>query len=97
MFSIYRTTTYGFNYAQTSPGSSEEEYLQFVAACKAQSLYHRDVGITADDCIVTLSTCDYALDAKKGRLVLQAKMVKQGERPEEHAEEPMEEEESAEE
>ena len=96
VFSIYRTTTYGFNYAQTSPGPSEEEYLQFVAACKAQSLYHRDVEITADDSIVTLSTCDYALDAKKGRLVLQAKMVKQGE-TEETTEETTEEEDTAEE
>lgn len=97
VFAVYQTTTYGFSYYQTMLGSSEDEYLRFVNACKAQSKYHRDVEITADDCIVTLSTCDYALDVDSGRLVLQAKMVKQGEEPqEETAEEETSEEEETE-
>ena len=33
--------------------------------------------MTASDQIVTLSTCDYALDPEAGRLVVHAKLVKE--------------------
>ena len=41
-----------------------------------KSLYKTDTTVTAGDQIVTLSTCDYALDPEAGRLVVHAKLVK---------------------
>lgn len=76
VFSVYRTTTYGFEYNICGPFPDEEEYMKFVDNCKAQSVYPTDVEITPKDNIITLSTCDYHFDVNEGRLALQARMVR---------------------
>ncbi len=93
VFAVYQTTTFGFQYYQNMLGSSEDQFQQFIMSCKSMSKFQRNVEITPEDTIVTLSTCDYALDVDTGRLVLQAKMVKQGEEeaPQEETEEASEE------
>ncbi len=78
IISVFKTTTYGFAYNRTHPGSVDE-YMQFVRDCQAQSMYDTGVTVTEEDNIITLSTCDYSIDVDEGRLVVQAKLVKQGE------------------
>jgi sortase B len=74
VFSVYTTTT-DFYYIETDFGS-DEDYASFLEKIKERSLYQTDTKVTADDQILTLSTCDYALDPEAGRLVVHAKLVK---------------------
>ncbi|MBJ7983078.1 class B sortase [Bacillus cereus] len=74
VFSVYTTTT-DFYYIETDFGSNED-YASFLEKIKERSLYQTDTKVTADDQILTLSTCDYALDPEAGRLVVHAKLVK---------------------
>jgi len=76
IFAVYATTT-DFNYIQTD-FSSDEEYAELLTNIKEESMYETDVEVNAADRIITLSTCDYALDENKGRLVVQAKLVNKG-------------------
>lgn len=76
IFAVYITTT-EFDYIQTD-FESDEEYEQLLARMQEESMYQTDVEVTADDHILTLSTCDYELDPNDGRLVVQAKLVKKG-------------------
>lgn len=74
VFSVYTTTT-DFYYIETD-FSSDTEYTSFLEKIQEKSLYKTDTKLTASDQIVTLSTCDYALDPEAGRLVVHAKLVK---------------------
>jgi len=76
VFSVYQTTT-DFYYIETE-FSSDNEYLDFVDLLEGKSLYDADMDIKPEDSIVTLSTCDYAIDSLEGRLVVHAKLVKRG-------------------
>src|SRR5699024_7180439 len=74
IFAVYNTLT-DFNYIETH-FDSDEEYEQLLSDIQAASKFQSDVEVTADDSIITLSTCDYELDQNEGRLVLQAKLTK---------------------
>ncbi len=74
IFAVYQTLT-EFNYIETD-FSSEEEYEELLAEIQSRSLFQTDIEVNADDQIITLSTCDYKLDADDGRLVVHAKLVK---------------------
>lgn len=77
VFSVYQTTT-DFYYIETE-FSDGPDYQQFIQQLQERSLYEADVEIGPDDQIVTLSTCDYAVDSLEGRLVVHGKLVKRGE------------------
>lgn len=74
IFAVYHTLT-DFNYIATD-FSSDEEYENLLADIQEKSLFQTDIEVSADDPIITLSTCDYKLDADDGRLVVHAKLVK---------------------
>ncbi len=73
IFAIYRCTT-EVDYCQPA-FASDEEMLDYIKDCKDLSEHKMAVEITADDTIITLSTCDYALDPNLGRLVVHAKLI----------------------
>ncbi|KGX86240.1 class B sortase [Pontibacillus litoralis] len=73
--SAYETTTDEY-YIQTD-FHSDEEYLQFVQGIKEKSLYETDTNISAEDKLVTLSTCDSQFHYDKGRFVVIGKFVEQ--------------------
>ncbi|HDR4872685.1 TPA: class B sortase [Bacillus cereus] len=74
VFSVYTTTT-DFYYIETD-FENDAVYTSFLKEVQEKSLYKTDTELTANDEIVTLSTCDYALDPEAGRLVIHAKLVK---------------------
>ena len=76
VFSVYRCTT-EVDYCQPAFASGEE-MLQYVQACKDRSEYKVVLDVTAEDTIITLSTCDYDLDPTEGRLVIHAKLSFKG-------------------
>ncbi len=73
IFAIYRCTT-KVDYCQPT-FSSDEAMLDYIADCKDLSEHKMAVEVTADDTIITLSTCDYDLDPDLGRLVVHAKLI----------------------
>ncbi|MBC8544307.1 MAG: class B sortase [Clostridia bacterium] len=73
IFAVYQTTT-DFEYNRVG-FDSDTDYLNFIEECRRHSKYATDVTVGPEDTIITLSTCDYALDKEKGRLVMQAKLV----------------------
>ena len=74
IFAVYKTTT-DFDYIQTN-FTSDEDYGLLLEEIRENSLYQSDIQINEDDQILTLSTCDYELDPREGRLVVHAKLVK---------------------
>jgi len=74
IFAVYNTLT-DFDYIKTD-FANEEEYEQLLLDIQQQSKFQTDIEVSADDSIITLSTCDYELDENEGRLVVQAKLVK---------------------
>lgn len=74
VFAAYRTLT-DVNYTQTS-FYDEDEMMEFVNACIGRSEVTTNTTVLPGDLIVTLSTCDRPTDKVKGRLVIQARMVK---------------------
>lgn len=55
--------------------ASDEDYLDYLQALKNKSIYSRDVSeFSADDKIITLSTCTY--EVNDGRLLIHARLVK---------------------
>jgi len=55
--------------------SSDEEYLSYLKALSGKSIYGTDIGeFSADDKILTLSTCTY--EVNDGRLLIHAKLIK---------------------
>ena len=73
VFAVYRCTT-EVDYCQPT-FSNDEDMLEYVQDCKDRSAHKMPVEVEAGDTIITLSTCDYALDPDYGRLVVQAKLV----------------------
>lgn len=74
IFAVYNTMT-DFYYIQTD-FENDADFEQLIAESKNKSEYETGVDVSADDNIITLSTCDYELDENEGRLVVQAKLVK---------------------
>lgn len=74
IFAVYNTLI-DFNYIQTDFASAEE-YEQLLAEIQEKSRYETDIQVSADDRIITLSTCEYDLDPDDSRLVIHAKLVK---------------------
>ena len=71
IFSAYTTDT-KFYYIDTV-FNSDKEYDNFISDCAKKSRYGTNVEVSAEDKILTLSTCDYSL--KNGRFVVQARLV----------------------
>ncbi|MGE7933687.1 class B sortase [Viridibacillus arvi] len=74
IFAAYKTTT-DFYYIQTD-FSSDEDFLSLIDEIQNKSDIQSDVEITANDQIITLSTCDDGLDGDNGRMVVHAKLKK---------------------
>jgi sortase B len=73
---VFKTVAYseqGFKYYHFTRAESVEDFDDYIAQCKALSLY--DTGITAEygDRLITLSTCEYS--RKNGRMVVVAKRI----------------------
>src|SRR5690625_4924012 len=66
IFAVYNTLI-DFNYIQTDFASAEE-YEQLLAEIQEKSRYETDIQVSADDRIITLSTCEYDLDPDDSRL-----------------------------
>lgn len=73
IFAVYNTLT-TFDYIQTY-FEDEHDYENLLTEIKNYSKFDAGVEVTADDKIITLSTCDYVLDQDQGRLVLHAKLI----------------------
>jgi sortase B len=72
IFSVYITAA-DFNYRQPN-FTSTKEYTNFLKSIKSKSIYPTNVQFTANDSILTLSTCSYEFE--DARLVVQARLVK---------------------
>ena len=73
---VFKTVAYseqGFKYYHFTSAESEADFDDYIAQCKALSLY--DTGVTAEygDKLITLSTCEYS--RKNGRMVVVAKRI----------------------
>lgn len=73
----FKTVAYsgdGFPYYRFVQAQSEQEFNEYIQACKELSLY--DTGVTAQygDKLLTLSTCEYS--RINGRMVVVAKQIK---------------------
>lgn len=74
IFAVYNTMI-DFNYIQTD-FMSDEEYKNLLTEIQTRSIYETDVEVSADDQIITLSTCEYTLHPDDSRLVIHAKLTK---------------------
>ncbi|MDY0393399.1 class B sortase [Virgibacillus halophilus] len=74
IFSVYQTST-DFYYIETD-FDNEASFQNYIDEIEKKSLFHSDTEVTAEDSIITLSTCDYGVDPDKGRLVVHAKLKK---------------------
>lgn len=72
IFSVYKTTT-DFYYINTT-FESLQEYSDFITSLKSKSDYETDIGVSENDVILTLSTCDYSIS--DGRYVVEARLIK---------------------
>ncbi len=72
VFSIYRTTA-DYQYFKTK-FNSKEEFLNFAAEMKGNSIYQKDVTFDEEDIILTLSTCTNT--TRLGRYALHAKLTR---------------------
>lgn len=72
IFSAYKTDT-SFDYIRTE-FDSDEDFQAYLDGVKAKSLHESDVEVTAQDRILTLSTCYHGL--KDGRFVIHAKLLR---------------------
>lgn len=76
IIAVFKTVAYsedGFKYYHFVDANSEMTSDDYIAQCKALSLY--DTGVTAKfgDRLITLSTCEYS--RTNGRMVVVAKLV----------------------
>lgn len=55
---------------------SPEEWLAFITELQRKSLYETGVALTADDIVLTLSTCTY--EVENGRFVVHARLIRDG-------------------
>ncbi|MCH4168911.1 MAG: class B sortase [Streptococcaceae bacterium] len=74
IFSVYQTTT-SEQYLLTA-FSSNEAFQDYIQNAQNRSMYDFDTTVAANDRILTLSTCDLEFAGKKGRFVIQGKLVK---------------------
>ena len=67
----------GFKYYQYAGITTEESFNEYVAGVKAVSVY--DTGIDAEygDQLITLSTCSYHVEDKRGRFAVVAKRIEE--------------------
>lgn len=72
IFSAYVTNT-DFYYIQTA-FSGDEEWLNFLNTIQQKSNFKTDVQLSADDVVLTLSTCSYEFD--NARFVIHARLIK---------------------
>lgn len=72
VFSIYRTTS-DYQYFQTE-FKSDEEFVSFANTMRGNSIYSKDITFSANDIILTLSTCTNT--TQTGRYALHAKLTK---------------------
>jgi sortase B len=72
IFSAYVTDT-DFYYIQTS-FADDTEWLSFLQTVQQKSLFPTDVQLSADDVVLTLSTCTYEFD--DARFVIHARLIK---------------------
>lgn len=72
---VFRTSASedGFPYYQFVKAENEEEFLEYLAACRELSLYETGTEVQYGDRLITLSTCDYSL--KDGRMVIVARLI----------------------
>ncbi len=73
---VFKTVAYsqdGFKYYHFVNAECEEDFEEYLAQCRALSLY--DTGVTAEygDRLLTLSTCEYSRN--NGRMVIVAKRI----------------------
>ncbi|WP_078379015.1 class B sortase [Sutcliffiella halmapala] len=73
IFSVYVTTT-DFYYIETE-FEHDNDYANFIKELQARSVFDSPVSVSAEDQIITLSTCDYQIDRNKGRLVVHGKLT----------------------
>ena len=71
IFSVYVTDT-NFYYIETD-FDSDEEYVEFLHTIKKKSMFDRDVNLTKEDYLLTLSTCTY--EFKDARFVVHARRL----------------------
>lgn len=72
IFSAYVTKT-DFNYIRTS-FYGDDDWLEFLSTIQQKSMFPTDTVLSADDVVLTLSTCTYEFD--DARFVVQAKLIK---------------------
>lgn len=70
VFSVY--TIKSETYYLTTDFSSDEDYLKFLNTLKGRSIHNFNVNLSAEDRIVTLSTCDAT---GKSRVILHARKI----------------------
>lgn len=63
-----------FPYGQTA-FDSDEEYITFLEGIKGRSMFEKDIELTEEAQILTLSTCTYEYD--NARLVVHARRVRE--------------------
>lgn len=73
VFSVYITEV-DFPYGQTA-FDSDEEYITFLEGIKGRSMFEKDIELTEEAQILTLSTCTYEYD--NARLVVHARRVRE--------------------
>ncbi len=73
IFSAYVTST-DFYYIQTA-FSGDEEWLSFLQTIQQKSMFDTDITLSADDVVLTLSTCSYEFD--DARFVVHARLIDQ--------------------
>lgn len=74
IFAAFSCTT-AFPYIQTS-FYSDQQFEEYVAMCRAESVYDTEVTVSPGDRILTISTCNGRYDDGSGRTVIQAKMAR---------------------
>ena len=72
VFSVYETPIY-FNYLKTEFGN-RKKWLAFIQALQDKSMYERDIKLSENDVVVTLSTCTNA-HTDDMRFVVHARLV----------------------
>lgn len=78
VFAVFYST---INLSYNKPTEPDESFMEMIGECLARSIYNYDVEITAEDKILTLSTCCYNFTAaypNNYRYVVMARLVPPG-------------------
>lgn len=71
-------STFGYDFTPyRSSFSSQDEFMLWIAQCRARSLIDTNIDVQAYDEVITLSTCCYDFD--NARFVIVARLVREGE------------------